>query len=83
MKKYKNSINKFQIMKKNIVAPVKPINPSLLNNPQAPRMIEILVNDRLGKKERIKCCPQDKIGDLKKLIAAKIGVRPEKIRLQK
>ncbi|CAD8122423.1 unnamed protein product [Paramecium sonneborni] len=39
-----------EIMKKNIVAPVKPVNPSLLNNPQAPRMIEILVNDRLGKK---------------------------------
>ncbi|CAD8195655.1 unnamed protein product [Paramecium pentaurelia] len=72
-----------EIMKKNIVTPVKPVNPSLLNNPQAPRMIEILVNDRLGKKERIKCCPQDKIGDLKKLIAVKIGVRPEKIRLQK
>ena len=44
-------------------------------------MNEIFLNVRLGKKARITCCPQDKIGDLKKLIAAKIGVRPEKIRL--
>lgn len=42
-------------MRKNIVAPIKPINPSILNNPQAPNLIEIIVNDRLGKKERIKC----------------------------
>ncbi len=46
-------------------------------------MIEVVVNDRLGKKERIKCCPDDTIGTLKKLISAKTGTRPEKIRLQK
>ncbi len=46
-------------------------------------MIEVIVNDRLGKKERIKCCPQDKVGDFKKLISAKTGTRPDKIRLQR
>ena len=46
-------------------------------------MIEIVVNDRLGKKSRVKCSPEDTVGDLKKLIAAQIGTRPDKIRLQK
>ena len=35
------------------------------------------------KKVRVKCNEDDTIGDLKKLIAAQIGTRPEKIRLQK
>ncbi|CAG9538477.1 ubiquitin family protein [Wuchereria bancrofti] len=46
-------------------------------------MIEITVNDRLGKKVRIKCNPNDTIGDLKKLIAAQTGTRYEKIVLKK
>ncbi|VDO48725.1 unnamed protein product [Onchocerca flexuosa] len=46
-------------------------------------MIEITVNDRLGKKVRIKCNPNDTIGDLKKLIAAQTGTRFEKIVLKK
>jgi len=46
-----------------------------------PLMIEIIVNDRMGKKERIKCFPNDTVGNLKKLIAAKIGTRADKIRL--
>jgi ubiquitin-like protein 5 len=46
-------------------------------------MIEVTANDRLGKKVRVKCNPDDTIGDLKKLIAAQTGTRPEKIRLQK
>lgn len=73
-------------------------------------MIEIVVNDRLGKsaprtqfradehlmltdtallfclagrRVRVKCEPDDTVGDLKKLIAAQTGTRPEKIRLQK
>ena len=46
-------------------------------------MIEVLANDRLGKKVRVKCNEDDLVGDLKKLIAAQIGTRPEKIRLQK
>jgi hypothetical protein len=46
-------------------------------------MIEVVCNDRLGKKIRVKCNSDDTIGDLKKLIAAQTGTRPEKIRLQK
>ena len=46
-------------------------------------MIEVIANDRLGKKVRVKCNPDDTIGDLKKLIAAQTGTRPEKIRLPK
>ena len=46
-------------------------------------MIEVVCNDRLGKKIRVKCNPDDTIGDLKKLLAAQIGTRPEKLRIQK
>ena len=46
-------------------------------------MIEITCNDRLGKKVRVKCNTDDKIGDLKKLIAAQTGTRAEKIVLKK
>ena len=42
-------------------------------------MIEITVNDRLGKKVRVKCNEDDSIGDLKKLIAAQTGTRADKI----
>lgn len=47
------------------------------------KMIEITVNDRLGKKVRIKCRENDTIGDLKKLIAAQTGTRHDKIVLKK
>ncbi|TXG49535.1 hypothetical protein EZV62_025410 [Acer yangbiense] len=33
-------------------------------------MIEVVLNDRLGKKVRVKCNDDDTIGDLKKLVAA-------------
>ncbi|UJR15589.1 hypothetical protein I4U23_002525 [Adineta vaga] len=46
-------------------------------------MIEIICNDRLGKKVRVKCNPDDTIGDLKKLIAAQTGTKSEKIVLKK
>ena len=36
-------------------------------------MIEVICNDRLGKKVRVKCNDDDTIGDLKKLIAAQTG----------
>ena len=36
-------------------------------------MIEVVLNDRLGKKVRVKCNEDDTIGDLKKLVAAQIG----------
>lgn len=41
------------------------------------------MNDRLGKKVRVKCNEDDTIGDLKKLVAAQTGTRSEKIRIQK
>ena len=46
-------------------------------------MIEVVLNDRLGKKIRVKCNEDDTIEDLKKLAAAQIGTKPEKIRLQR
>ena len=46
-------------------------------------MIEVILNDRLGKKIRVKCNSDDTVGDLKKLVAVQTGTRPEKIRLQK
>ena len=36
-------------------------------------MIEVVCNDRLGKKIRVKCNEDDTIGDLKKLIATQTG----------
>jgi len=62
---------------------VKQLNPmdlvregKLIHNSYAPVLIEVVVNDRMGKKQRIKCCPTDSIFDLKKLISAQIGTRP-------
>ncbi|PUU75853.1 ubiquitin-related domain-containing protein [Tuber borchii] len=46
-------------------------------------MIEVICNDRLGKKVRVKCDPDDTIGDFKKLVAAQIGTSAEKIVLKK
>ncbi|XP_066064322.1 LOW QUALITY PROTEIN: ubiquitin-like protein 5 [Chamaea fasciata] len=46
-------------------------------------MIEVVCNDRLGKKVRVKCNPEDSIRDLKKLIAAQTGTRWDKIVLKK
>ncbi len=50
---------------------------------RGPPMIEVVCNDRLGKKIRVKCNEDDTIGDLKKLIAAqasgvacKLGLLP-------
>lgn len=37
----------------------------------------------LGRKVRVKCEPDDTVGDLKKLVAAQTGTRPEKLRIQK
>ncbi|EIE75403.1 ubiquitin-like modifier hub1 [Rhizopus delemar RA 99-880] len=46
-------------------------------------LIEVEVNDRLGKKVRVKCAPNDLVGDFKKLVAAQIGTEPDKIILKK
>jgi ubiquitin-like protein 5 len=51
--------------------------------PTCGTMIEVVLNDRLGKKIRVKCNEDDTVGDLKKLVAAQTGTRPEKIRIQK
>jgi ubiquitin-like protein 5 len=47
------------------------------------KMIEVVLNDRLGKKVRVKCNEDDTIGDLKRLVAAQTGTRADKIRIQK
>ena len=41
-------------------------------------MIEIICNDRLGKKVSVKCNEDDTIGDLKKLLAYVTGTRRKK-----
>lgn len=46
-------------------------------------MVEVIVDDKLGKRSRVKCSASDTIGDLKKLTAAQIGTKPEKIVLKK
>lgn len=46
-------------------------------------MIEVLVNDRLGKKLRVKCLEDDTIGDFKKVLSVQLGCQPSKIVLQK
>ena len=38
-------------------------------------MIEVICNDRLGKKVRVKVNEDDTVGDLKKLVAAQVGTR--------
>ena len=45
-------------------------------------MIEVVLNDRLGKKVRVKCNEDDTIGDLKKLVAAQVSKRWRLIVLQ-
>jgi len=47
------------------------------------RMIEVILNDRLGKKVRVKCNSDDTVGTLKILAAAQLGTRPDKLRIQK
>ncbi|KAG1754873.1 ubiquitin-related domain-containing protein [Suillus paluster] len=46
-------------------------------------LIEVIANDRLGRKVRVKCSPDDTVGDLKKLIAAQTGTDYKKIQLKK
>ncbi|KAL1411454.1 ubiquitin-like modifier hub1 [Vanrija albida] len=47
------------------------------------RMIEVIANDRMGRKVRVKCLPTDTVGDLKRLIAAQTGTSAQKIQLKK
>ncbi|KAJ6258773.1 hypothetical protein Dda_6826 [Drechslerella dactyloides] len=53
------------------------------NHDRSNLLTETSSNDRLGKKVRVKCEPDDTVGDFKKLLAAQIGTAPEKIVLKK
>ncbi|CAH01428.1 ubiquitin-like protein HUB1 [Kluyveromyces lactis] len=47
-------------------------------------MIEVLVNDRLGKKVNVKCLSEDTVGDFKKVLSVQLGTASaSKIVLQK
>lgn len=46
-------------------------------------MIEVVCNDRLGKKVRVKCLPEDTVGELKKVLGLQIGTDDQKIVLKK
>ncbi|KAF9443792.1 ubiquitin-like protein [Macrolepiota fuliginosa MF-IS2] len=46
-------------------------------------LIEVIANDRLGRKVRVKCSPDDTVGDLKKLISAQTGTDHRTIQLKK
>ncbi|KAF7362275.1 Aldehyde dehydrogenase [Mycena venus] len=57
--------------------------PFLLSRSPKMALIEVIANDRLGRKVRVKCSPDDTVGDLKKLIAAQTGTDHTKIQLKK
>ncbi|KAH3664003.1 hypothetical protein OGAPHI_004717 [Ogataea philodendri] len=46
-------------------------------------MIEVVCNDRLGKKIRVKCLPTDTVGDFKKIVGLQVGVDSNKVVLKK
>lgn len=46
-------------------------------------MIEVVCNDRLGRKVRVKCLPEDTVGEFKVMVAAQVGVAPEKVVLKR
>ncbi|KAI3809206.1 hypothetical protein L1987_25176 [Smallanthus sonchifolius] len=84
--------NLITVATETVLAPPGPITWIRVSNHQSncrrklkgsTKMIEVVLNDRLGKKVRVKCNDDDTIGDLKKLVAAQTGTRAEKIRIQK
>merc|ERR1712070_218452 len=46
-------------------------------------VIEIILNDRLGTKCKIKCSSTDTVNTLKRMASFQLGIKPEKIRIQK
>lgn len=58
-------------------------NWEILQKEKPRKMIEVVLNDRLGRKIRVKCNEEDTVGDLKLMVAAITGTRPERIRIQK
>jgi len=61
----------------------QPANVQKVNPNAGVKVIEVILNDRLGKKVRVKCNSNDTVGDLKKLAAAQLGTRHDKIQLKK
>jgi len=59
------------------------VKPKDVSHSKSKRMIEVVLNDRLGKKVRVKCNNTDTVLVLKKLAAAQLGTRYEKLRIQK
>jgi len=59
------------------------VKPRDISHSKSKRMIEVVLNDRLGKKVRVKCNNTDTVLVLKKLAAAQLGTRYEKLRIQK
>ena len=47
------------------------------------RMIELVLNDRLGKKVRVKCNSDDTVGVLKRLAAAQLGTQHDRLVIKK
>ena len=47
------------------------------------KMIEVVLNNQVRKKVRVKCIEDDTIEDLKKLVAAQTGTRADKIWIHK
>lgn len=43
------------------------------------KMIEVVVNDRLGKKVRVKCLAEDSVGDFKKYCPCKLAPNQTKL----
>lgn len=46
-------------------------------------MIIVNINDRLGTKSAIPCLPSDTVGQLKLMVAARIGREPNQIMLKR
>ena len=46
-------------------------------------MIEVVLNDRLGKKVRVKCNSDDTVGVLKRLAAAQLGTQHDRLVIKK
>jgi len=63
--------------------PSEVVKPKDVSHSKSKRMIEVVLNDRLGKKVRVKCNNTDTVLILKKLAAAQLGTRYEKLRIQK
>lgn len=61
----------------------EPVEETKVRRPDEPTMIEVVLNDRLGKKVRVKVNSNDTIADLKKLAAAQLGTRHDKICIKK